>query len=64
MPTDKVSSYQQLDISVHCHAIKNNTESLESGKLKKINIQKALPRIGSVQHFMCEIFRKTIYPDL
>ena len=64
MPTDKVSSYQQLDISVHCNVIKNNTESLESGKLKKINIQKALPRIRSVQHFMCEIFRKTFYPDL
>ena len=51
----------------HCHAIKNingNLLSLEHGKLKKITIQKALPRIRSVQYFICEIFRKTFYPDV
>ena len=50
----------------HCHTIKNingNLLSLESGKWKKITIQKALPRIRSVQYFICEIFRKTFYPD-
>ena len=38
-----------------------NTASLESGKWKKINIQKALPRIRSEQYFICEIFRKRFY---
>ena len=41
-----------------------NKESLKSGKWKKINIQKALPRIRSVQYFICEIFGKTFYPNL
>ena len=40
---------------------KFNSESLESGKWKKINIQKALPRIRSEQYFICEIFRKRFY---
>ena len=34
-----------------------NTESLWI-------IQKTLPRIRSVQYFICEIFRKTFYPNL
>ena len=38
-----------------------NTASLESGKWKKINIQKALPRIRSEQYFICEIFKKRFY---
>ena len=41
-----------------------NTESLECGKWKKINIQKALPRIRSKQLFICEIFGNTFYPNL
>ena len=39
----------------------HDTESLESGKWDKINLQKALPRIRTVQGF---IFGKTFYPNL
>ena len=41
-----------------------NTEGLESGKWKKINIQKPLPRIRSVKYFKCEILGKTVYLNL
>ena len=41
-----------------------NTESPESGNWKKINIQKDLPRISSMQLYICEIFGKTFYPNL
>ena len=37
------------------------TASLESGKWKKINIQKALPRFRFEQYFICEIFKKRFY---
>ena len=41
-----------------------NTEGLESGKWKKINIQKPFPRIRSVKYFKCEILGKTVYLNL
>ena len=41
-----------------------NTESTEYEKCKKINIQKASPRIRSVRDFICEKFGKTFYPNL
>ena len=33
-------------------------------KMKEINIQKAFPRIGSVQYLICEIFGKTFYTHI
>ena len=39
-------------------------EGLESGKWKKINIQKPLPRIRSVKYSKCEILGKTVYLNL
>ena len=39
-----------------------NTGSLESDKWKKIYVQKASPRIRSVQYFICEIFGKNVLP--
>ena len=41
-----------------------NTGSLESDKWKKIYIQKASPRIRSVQYFICEIFGKNVLPKI
>ena len=41
-----------------------NTESPESRKRKKINIQNTSPKIGPVRYFMCDIFEKMFYPNL
>ena len=58
-------------LSFHCHAIKIittykplNTESPVSGKWKKMNIQKASPRIRSVWYLICKTFGKMFYPNL